>query len=50
MRLFAIGYPLKISVFVTAVFLFLLLAGCGQKGDLYQPETSMVGGDVFTPI
>ena len=34
---------------MTAIALFvLLLTGCGQKGDLYQPKASIAESDVST--
>lgn len=43
MRLFTAGHPLKTSALAAA--LFVLLTGCGQKGDLYQPASSLASAD-----
>ena len=44
MRLFTAGHQLKTSVFAAVAFV-LLLTGCGQKGDLYQPASSLASTD-----
>ncbi|WP_257282700.1 lipoprotein [Endozoicomonas sp. SESOKO1] len=45
MRLFTAGHPLKTSALAAAAFFVLLLTGCGQKGDLYQPASSLASAD-----
>ncbi|MBO9494628.1 lipoprotein [Thalassotalea sp. G20_0] len=41
MRLFTADHRLKASALAAAAFFVLLLTGCGQKGDLYQPVSSL---------
>ncbi|MGO0305625.1 LPS translocon maturation chaperone LptM [Endozoicomonas acroporae] len=41
MRLFTADHRLKTSALAAAAFFVLLLTGCGQKGDLYQPASSL---------
>ena len=44
MRSLTAGHQLKIAFFVAAT-VFMLLTGCGQKGDLYQPASSLASSD-----
>ncbi len=46
MRLFTAINQLKAPALAAVAFFVLLLTGCGQKGDLYQPKTSMADNDV----
>ncbi|USE37178.1 lipoprotein [Endozoicomonas sp. SCSIO W0465] len=50
MSVFTAGHQLKTSAFAAAALLVLLLTGCGQKGDLYQPTSSLVSTDAQTRL
>lgn len=45
MRLLTADHRLKTSALAAAAFFVLLLTGCGQKGDLYQPTSSLASTD-----
>ncbi|MFK0572323.1 LPS translocon maturation chaperone LptM [Endozoicomonas sp.] len=48
MRLFTAINQLKAPALAAVVFFVLLLTGCGQKGDLYQPKNSLASSDLST--
>ena len=40
MRLLTADYRVRFLILVTLIWFTLPLAGCGQKGDLYQPKSA----------